>query len=107
MFSIKGAHLWSWRRRSLLPVYQGAGVDPELVQEGNQALASYFQAKGYLDASVDSHFQTGSDGETIVYDVTKGKKHKVTPVDVAGNQRLPIHELLPHVTVESPASFFR
>jgi len=26
---IKGAHLWSWTRKSLLPVYQGVGVDPE------------------------------------------------------------------------------
>jgi outer membrane protein insertion porin family len=35
---IKGAHLWSWTRKSLLPVYQGAGVDPELVAEGREAL---------------------------------------------------------------------
>ena len=31
---VKGAHLWSWTSKSLLPVYQGVGVDPELVQEG-------------------------------------------------------------------------
>ena len=102
---IKGAHLWSWTRKSLLPVYQGVGVDPELVQEGRQALISYFQAKGYLDVKVDAHFQKGTEADTIVYDVTKEKKHKVIAVDVAGNRRLPTRDLLPHITVEK-ARFF-
>ena len=53
---VKGAHLWSWTRKSLLPVYQGVGVDPESVQEGRQALVSYFQAKGFFDVTVDSQF---------------------------------------------------
>jgi len=43
---IQGAHVWGWTRKSLLPVYQGAGVDDESVEEGRAALASYFQAKG-------------------------------------------------------------
>ena len=54
---IEGAHLWSWTRKSLLPVYQGIGVDDEVVQEGNQYLVSYFQSKGYFDAKAESHFQ--------------------------------------------------
>ena len=97
---IEGAHLWSWKRKSLLPIYQGVGVDPELVEEGNQALASYFQAKGYLDAKVDSHLQNQDAIETIVYQITKGKKHKVAQVMLAGNRSLPSSQLLPHLTVK-------
>ena len=57
---VKGAHLWSWKKKSLLPVYQGVGVDPELVQEGREALVSYFQGKGFFDVDVDSQFQRGT-----------------------------------------------
>lgn len=39
-------------------MYQGVGVDPELVQEGRQALLSCFQGKGYFDVKVDSDFRT-------------------------------------------------
>ena len=85
---VKGAHLWSWTRKSLLPVYQGVGVDPELVQEGRQALVSYFQRKGFFDVDVDSQFHRQDSVDTIVYTITKGKKHKVTGVSVAGNSQI-------------------
>jgi outer membrane protein assembly factor BamA len=97
---VKGAHLWSWTRKSLLPVYQGAGVDPELVQEGRQALTSYFQAKGYFDVKVTSQFNQAGSVDTIVYEITKGKKHKVTAVDVAGNKNIKTDDLRNLVTVQ-------
>lgn len=56
--AIKGAHLWSWTRKALLPVYQGAGVDEESVEEGRQELISHFQAKGYFDVKVDAQLKT-------------------------------------------------
>lgn len=102
---VKGAHLWSWTRKSLLPVYQGAGVDPELVQEGRQALVSYFQAKGYFDAKVDSEFHKQDSTDTIVYQITKGKKHKVAGVDIRGNTNLKTSELMPRVTIQKSHLF--
>jgi outer membrane protein insertion porin family len=102
---VKGAHLWSWTRKSLLPVYQGVGVDPELVEEGRQSLASYFQAKGFFDVNVDSQFHKQDSVDTIVYVITKGKKHKVTDVSVAGNKQLKIDELTPLITVKKSHLF--
>ena len=102
---VKGAHLWSWTRKSLLPVYQGVGVDPELVEEGRQSLASYFQAKGFFDVNVDSQFQKQDSVDTIVYVITKGKKHKVTDVSVAGNKLLKTDELTPLITVKKAHLF--
>jgi len=97
---IEGAHLWSWTRKSLLPVYQGVGVDSELVQEGRQALASHFESKGYFEVKVESHFQKQSSGDTIVYQITKGKKHKVESVRITGNQQESNQALMAQVTVQ-------
>jgi outer membrane protein insertion porin family len=104
---IQGAHLWSWDKKSLLPVYQGAGADPELVQEGRQSLRSYFEGKGYFDAKVNSSFQKGPSGDTIVYSIVKGKKRKVKSVRLVGNKTIPSSKLLPLVTVEKAHFFSR
>jgi outer membrane protein insertion porin family len=102
---VKGAHLWSWTRKSLLPVYQGVGVDPELVQEGREALVSYFQGKGFFDVDVDSQFHRQDSVDTIVYVITKGKKHKVAGVSVAGNNQLKTPDLMALVTVKKSHLF--
>ena len=102
---VKGAHLWSWTRKSLLPVYQGIGVDPELVQEGRQGLVSYFQKKGFFDVNVDSQFQKKPDADTILYTISKGKKHKVTAVSVSGNQQVKTPEVMALVTVKKKHFF--
>ncbi len=102
---VKGAHLWSWTRKSLLPVYQGVGVDPELVQEGREALVSYFQRKGLFDVDVDSQFHRQDSVDTIVYVISKGKKHKVAAVGVAGNSQLKTPELMALVTVKKSHIF--
>ena len=102
---VKGAHLWSWTKKSLLPVYQGVGADPELVQEGRAALVSYFQKKGFFDVNVDSDFHKQDSVDTIVYTITKGKKHKVTDVSVAGNSQVKTPDLMAMVTVKKKHLF--
>lgn len=102
---IRGVHLWSWTRKSLLPVYQGVGVDSELVQEGDQALIGYFQEKGYFDATATSTFQKKPSTDTIVYKVTKGKKHKVQAISIIGNHRVPDSKLTPLIAVQKSNIF--
>ncbi len=97
---IEGAHLWPWTKKSLLPVYQGIGVDDETVQEGVDALRSHFQAKGYFDVKVESQLTGGEKERTIDYRVTKEKKHKVAAVRLSGNSKIPSSELTPHLAVE-------
>jgi len=97
---IEGAHVWSWTKKSILPVYQGIGVDRELVQEGNQALTSYFESKGYFDAKVTSNFHRAASGNTIVYRIDKGKKHSVESVRIAGNRQISTDALMDHITVQ-------
>ncbi len=102
---VVGAHLWSWQRHKLLPVYAQIGVDPELIQEGRQNLISFLQSKGYFDANVTSQVQQQATEETIVYNVVKGPKHKVVAVGVAGNQHIPEKEVLAHVKVQKGNRF--
>jgi outer membrane protein assembly factor BamA len=102
---IEGAHLWSWNKKSLLPMYQGVGADDEAVQEGRQALASYFQAKGYFDVKVDAHLNTTPKGDQVLYQIAKEKKHKVTTVKLTGNSQLPSSELTPRIAVEKKHLF--
>ena len=108
--TIEGAHLWGWTRKALLPVYQGVGVDEESVEEGRRALISYFQAKGYFDAKVEAQLKTEPTGKTVLYQITKEKKHKVAAVELWGNSKLPASELTPHLAVTkghlfSPGNF--
>jgi outer membrane protein insertion porin family len=102
---VKGAHLWSWTRKSLLPVYQGVGVDDELVQEGRQSLVSYFQDKGFFEVDVDAQFHHQDSVDNIVYTITKGKKHKVAAVDVSGNSQVKTQDLKALVTVKKAHLF--
>lgn len=98
--NIQGAHLWSWTKRKMLPVYQQVGLDPELIQEGRQNLVSYFQQKGFFDAKVAANVQqNGPNDETITYVITKGPRHKVDDVTIAGNQKISTKALMSHVSV--------
>ena len=85
---VEGAHLWGRTRRKLLPIYQIAGLDPELIQESRENLISNFQAKGYFDVAVQSDVQPAPNGQTILFRIIKGARHKVTEVAIVGNQKL-------------------
>ncbi len=102
---VDGAHLWPWTRKSLLPIYQGVGVDDESVTEGQQALLAYFQAKGYFDVRVDAQLKKGAKSDAVLYRITKDKKHKVAAVNLTGNATLPSSELTPKITVEKKHFF--
>jgi len=97
---VEGARVWPWTKKSLLPAYQGVGVDQESVEEGREALASYFESKGYFDVKVAAHLDQGAKRDTVVYRISKEKKHKVEEVKLAGNSQLPSDQLEPHIAVE-------
>jgi len=102
---IEGAHVWPWTKKTLLPEYQGIGVDDESVEEGRQALASYFQAKGYFDVKVDAHLDKSAKTDNVLYRITKEKKHKVDEIKLAGNSLVHSDQLTPHIAVEKKHLF--
>jgi outer membrane protein assembly factor BamA len=102
---VDGAHLWPWTRKSLLPIYQGVGVDDDTVTEGQQALLASFQAKGYFDVQVDSQLKKGTKSDVVLYKITKDKKHEVNGVILTGNATLSSSQLTPNITVEKKHFF--
>src|SRR4051812_16249901 len=103
---LTGGHVWPWVKKRQLPIYQQAGVDPELIQEGRHNLVAYLQSKGYFDAKVSSTVETPKPGEEkIVYQLEKGPRHRVKDVGITGNQHFDEKDLMGHVKV-SKAHFF-
>jgi outer membrane protein assembly factor BamA len=102
---ITGAHLWPWTRKSVLPEYQGVGVDEEIVQEGEQALTSYYQRQGYFDAKVTSEMSKTGNTRTVIYHVTKEKKHNLTGVHITGQSALKAADLEPHIALQKKHFF--
>ncbi len=102
---VTGAHVFKSTQRKLIPLYQQVGVDDELVQEGRKNLISHFQSKGYFDAAVETSVSHQGTGETILYKIARGAKHKVASVSIDGNKTLGDTQLMAHVGVHK-ASFF-
>ena len=53
----------------------------------------HFWAARYFDVKVDAHLDQGAKRDTVVYRITKEKKHKVEDVKLAGNSQLPSDQL--------------
>jgi len=102
---VEGAHLWGRTQRKLLPIYQIAGLDPELIQESRENLISHFQSKGYFDVAVQSDIQPAPNGQTILFRVIKGARHKVKEVEIVGNQELSDDQLQGRVKVQKRRFF--
>jgi len=101
-----GARLSIWpfmsgrQEKKLIPIYSEAALDPDLVQEGQQNLLDYFEKKGYFDAKVKTTFERQPDQILVLYEITKGKKHKVDRIVLRGNHELPEKDLLAQVVVK-------
>jgi outer membrane protein insertion porin family len=102
---IAGARIRQGTQKKLIPIYQENSVDPDLVQEGAQDITSYFQAKGFFDAKVQSKVGTSDSGDTIVYQVEKGKRGKVGGVSFHGNQAIDEDDLEKQLAINRATRF--
>jgi outer membrane protein assembly factor BamA len=84
----------------LIPIYSEGTIDRDLVAEGQQNLVDYFQKKGYFDAQVNTDFQRQPDRISLVYEIDRGKKHRVDSVAFHGNRQISEKELLAQVVVK-------
>lgn len=88
------------RLKKLLPFYDAGAIDRELVAEGRQNLADYFQKKGYFDVKVNTAFQRQPGQITVLYNIAKGKRHKVESLGFKGNRHIDEDELTAHAAIE-------
>ena len=97
---VSGARMSGRARRKQIPIYQENAVDQDLVQEGEQNLASYFQNKGFFDVAVRSSMEQRASGITIVYQIERGERGRVKDVGFQGNRRFSDRDLRPRVAVK-------
>jgi outer membrane protein insertion porin family len=97
---ILGAKVSGKTRKKLIPIYQENTVDADLVREGEDNLASYFQSKGFFDAHVTSRMEHHSPSATVTYNVTRGKRGRVKALDFQGNQHFSDKDLAVAVPVQ-------
>jgi len=86
--------------KKLIPIYSEGTIDRDLVQEGQQNLIDFFQKKGYFNAQVKTTFQRQPEQILLVYEIDKGKKHKVDRIVFKGNHQIPEPDLLATVVVK-------
>ncbi|MGZ4829655.1 MAG: POTRA domain-containing protein, partial [Candidatus Angelobacter sp.] len=96
---LAGAHVWGRTQKKLIPMYQENAVDADLVNEGAQNLTSYFQAKGFFGAKVQSQIQKQPSGTTVLYQIEKGPRGKVEAIEFHGNGHFSDRDLKSRVQV--------
>ncbi len=86
--------------KKLIPIYSEGTIDRDLVQEGQQNLIDYFQKKGYFNTEVKATFQPQPEQILLVYEIDKGKKHKVDRIVFQGNHQIAESDMLASVVVK-------
>jgi outer membrane protein insertion porin family len=92
--SVSGAKFSRGELKKLIPIYQEAAVDADLLEEGKRNLRERLERDGYFDAAVSYKIDTHKakiggkeeEQETIAYTVERGDKHKLVGIEIAGNK---------------------
>jgi outer membrane protein insertion porin family len=74
-------------------------------RRSNGRLSLIFSKKGFFDVKVESQLKKQAQRELVIYQITKGKEHKVTGVELAGNAGVPSPQLTPHIAVQKKGFF--
>ena len=99
-----GARVWKRTLRKLVPIYEEAAFDRDLAEEGERNLVNHFQRKGFFDAKVKAEIREEPSQLSVVYQIQKGERHRVSSVSVTGNQQLDEDDLMEQVVVR-PGGF--
>ena len=85
---VTGAKISGSKLRKLLPIYAEGAVDDDLLQEGRRNIREALQRQGYFDASVDvtSKQSAERNERMIVYEVSRGDRHKLVGIEFMGNK---------------------
>lgn len=103
---VTGARISRRAQRKQIPIYQENAVDPDLVREGEQSLVSYFQNKGFFDVEVRSSMEQNASGATVVYEIERGRRGRVTHVEFQDNRQFSDRELRARVAVKQARLLF-
>ncbi len=105
---VTGAKLSSGRIRNLVPVFQEASVDEDLLAEGRRNIRDYFERRGYIDCDVQyTSVQDPASGvRLITYTLTLGPRRRLVAIEFTGNKYFSDGLLRSRLTIQ-PAEFLR
>ena len=84
---VVGAKLSKSRLHLLVPIYEEGTVDIDLLNEATFNMKDFLQQQGFFDAVVKVKQEKPATGaQTVLFQVDKGERHKVTAVEVHGNK---------------------
>ncbi len=105
---VEGAKLSKSRLHLLVPVYEEGTVDNDLLNEGSFNIKDYLQQEGYFDPHVTvEQLHPGTGGETVLYEVEKGERHKVGAVTITGNKYFSSELLKESIKVQKANAYQR
>ncbi|HMF00336.1 MAG TPA: POTRA domain-containing protein [Terriglobia bacterium] len=93
----RGFNISNKKLRELIPIYEEAAVDPDLVEEGRVRVMRYMQQEGYFDAIVGAETievdPNLGNAIQINYTIMPGAKHEIVGVRIDGNQYFTTDEI--------------
>jgi outer membrane protein assembly factor BamA len=92
--------------KKLIPIYSEGTIDSDLVREGEQNLIDHFQKKGYFNAQVKTTFDRQPGKILLVYEIDKGKRHKVDRIGFQGNHQISDQDLQAGLVVKKAHFWF-
>lgn len=114
--TLVGAKFSKGDLRKMIPIYQEASVDVDLLEEGKRNLQERLEREGYFDAQV-SYTITGNTAnvgleskggeETISYKIDRGVRYKSLSIEIAGNHYFSKETLLSRLSIVPSAIFVR
>lgn len=107
LIKVTGARVSQRELKKLVPIYQEYAVDRELAGEGQQNLLSSFQSKGYFDAQVTLHFTREPNQVSVIYAVQRGRRHRVSSVNIVGSRHIDEDELASQILIKKAHFFSR
>jgi outer membrane protein insertion porin family len=112
---IQGAKISKGTLKRLIPIYQEASVDADLLEEGKRNLQERMEREGYFDTKVDyevseNEAKNGNPDlkvreETITYKVDRGIRYKGLRIEITGNHYFSKELLLSRLSI-IPSSLF-
>jgi outer membrane protein insertion porin family len=72
--------------RGLVPIYEEASIDPDLIEEGRRNIEDFFKRQGYFDVTVESEFieVPSEKAYQINYKIARGKRQRVVSIAFPG-----------------------
>jgi outer membrane protein insertion porin family len=107
--AVEGAEFSQADLERLLPIYAEGGIDDFQLAEGSRRLTEELQRDGYFFARVSYALQpaSGSGARRVVYTVDRGRRYRVSDIEVEGTTALSFADLQPALRSQESGFFSR